>query len=68
MRVAIVSESFLPTLNFVSMLAGDDAMRMRMGEAGRRSVLDRSWDSICAELIGHHSSAIAHRTRALAVR
>jgi phosphatidylinositol alpha 1,6-mannosyltransferase len=52
---------------FVSMLAGDDAMRMRMGEAGRRSVLDRSWDSICGQLIGHYSSAIAHRSGALAV-
>jgi phosphatidylinositol alpha 1,6-mannosyltransferase len=50
------------------MLAGDDAMRLRMGEAGRRSVLDRSWDSICGELIGHYTTAIAHRRGALAVR
>jgi phosphatidylinositol alpha 1,6-mannosyltransferase len=47
----------------------DEPLRSRMGEAGRRGVLGRSWDSICAELVGHYDSAIATRVpRALVAR
>lgn len=38
----------------VEQLAGDAELRARMGEAGRRRVLGRSWDSVCAELVGHY--------------
>ena len=43
----------------VRALAGDGALRLRMGEAGRRAVLDRSWASICGELFAHYERAIA---------
>lgn len=48
----------------VKMLSADAPLRLRMGEAGRRAVLGRSWESICSELVGHYQSVIAgHRTR-----
>jgi phosphatidylinositol alpha 1,6-mannosyltransferase len=43
----------------VRALVGDGAMRLRMGEAGRRAVLDRSWAAICGELFAHYEAAIA---------
>lgn len=46
---------------FVSVLASDETLRLRMGEAGRRAVLDRSWESICGELIGHYERTITLR-------
>ncbi|WP_158862661.1 glycosyltransferase family 4 protein [Leifsonia sp. AG29] len=42
----------------VAMLARDAPLRLRMGEAGRRAVLGRSWDVVCAELIGHYERVI----------
>lgn len=42
----------------VRMLAVDGPLRLRMGEAGRRAVLGRSWDAICSELVGHYESVI----------
>ena len=30
------------------------ALRMRMGEAGRRKVLRRDWASVCDDLVGHY--------------
>jgi len=44
--------------NQVRALVGDGPMRLRMGEAGRRAVLDRSWASICGELFAHYEAAI----------
>ncbi|MBC7589556.1 MAG: glycosyltransferase family 1 protein [Salinibacterium sp.] len=44
-------------------LAGDELLRSRMGEAGRRAVLPRDWDSVCDELLGHYARAIAERVR-----
>ena len=32
-----------------------------MGEAGRRRVLDRSWESVCDELLGHYGDVITKR-------
>lgn len=46
---------------FVSVLVSDEKLRLRMGEAGRRAVLDRSWESICGELIGHYERTITLR-------
>jgi phosphatidylinositol alpha 1,6-mannosyltransferase len=42
-------------------LVENGALRRRMGEAGRRAVLGRSWDVICEELIGHYDSVIERR-------
>ena len=43
----------------VQALATDDALRSRMGEAGRRAVLPRDWESTCDELIGHYLRAVS---------
>ncbi|MGO1544637.1 MAG: glycosyltransferase family 4 protein [Gulosibacter sp.] len=51
---------------YVSRLAGDSALRARMGEAGRRRVLNRSWERICDDLLGHYEDVIALRNRAVA--
>jgi phosphatidylinositol alpha 1,6-mannosyltransferase len=45
----------------VERLCGDAALRARMGEAGRRSVIGRSWRTVCDELLGHYASVIAAR-------
>ena len=52
---------------YVARLAGDRMLRARMGEAGRRRVLDRSWESICDELLGHYEDvrAAGQKTPAL---
>jgi phosphatidylinositol alpha 1,6-mannosyltransferase len=47
----------------VQLLATDDAIRSRMGEAGRRGVLSRDWESTCDELVGHYARAISGRVR-----
>jgi phosphatidylinositol alpha 1,6-mannosyltransferase len=52
---------------YVEALSIDEPLRSRMGEAGRRAVLGRSWDSVCAELVGHYESAIATGAFASAV-
>ncbi|AYG04242.1 glycosyltransferase family 4 protein [Gryllotalpicola protaetiae] len=54
--------------NQVRALVGDGSLRLRMGEAGRRAVLDRSWAAICEELFAHYEASIAevraaHRAR-----
>jgi phosphatidylinositol alpha 1,6-mannosyltransferase len=36
-----------------------------MGEAGRRAVLSRSWDSVCAELVEYYEQAVTARRVAL---
>lgn len=41
----------------VAQLAHDPQLRSRMGEAGRRGVLGRSWEALCDELIGHYQRA-----------
>jgi phosphatidylinositol alpha 1,6-mannosyltransferase len=48
--------------SLVGALVTDEQLRLRMGEAGRRSVLDRSWSAICGQLMGHYESVIADRT------
>jgi phosphatidylinositol alpha 1,6-mannosyltransferase len=49
----------------IELLARDPALRRRMGEAGRRAVLGRTWESACDELLGHYRSVIrAHAARA----
>lgn len=43
----------------VEQLAGDPDLRSRMGEAGRRRVLGRSWEAICTELVSHYDRVVA---------
>jgi phosphatidylinositol alpha 1,6-mannosyltransferase len=47
--------------DLVQRLVSNPALRHRMGEAGRRAVLGRSWETICAELIAHYESVILSR-------
>ncbi|MGX5680828.1 glycosyltransferase family 4 protein [Schumannella luteola] len=44
---------------YVEGLVLDEPLRLRMGEAGRRAVVGRSWESVCDELIGHYESVLA---------
>ncbi|TFB52346.1 glycosyltransferase family 4 protein [Cryobacterium tagatosivorans] len=46
---------------FVTRLAEDGALRRRMGEAGRRSVLGRSWEGVCGALLEYYERAIDER-------
>ncbi len=41
---------------YVEALTIDESLRLRMGEAGRRTVLGRTWESVCDDLIGHYAS------------
>jgi phosphatidylinositol alpha 1,6-mannosyltransferase len=50
---------------FVEALTLDPELRARQGEAGRRTVLGKSWSSICEELVGHYEVAISRATPAL---
>ncbi|KAB1644781.1 glycosyltransferase family 4 protein [Gulosibacter chungangensis] len=43
---------------YVARLAADAGLRARMGEAGRRRVLGRSWAGICDELLGHYQAVM----------
>ncbi|GAA1642255.1 glycosyltransferase family 4 protein [Georgenia ruanii] len=43
----------------VRVLVADPAMRARMGEAGRRRVLPRSWDVLGEAIVGHYADAMA---------
>jgi phosphatidylinositol alpha 1,6-mannosyltransferase len=52
----------------VELLSRDPAMRHRMGEAGRRGVLGRSWESVCDELLAHYSSVRVRSARRASVR
>lgn len=46
---------------WVSRLVQDGALRQRMGEAGRRGVLGRSWENVCATLLDHYEQVIDER-------
>ena len=50
----------------VELLRGDEPLRLRMGEAGRRAVLGRSWEAVCDDLLGYYRSAIVERRLVLA--
>lgn len=47
----------------VQSLTEDAATRARMGEAGRRRVLGRSWPAVCDQLIRHYEKAAARALR-----
>lgn len=42
----------------VQRFVADDLLRESYGSAARVSVLDRTWDSVCGELMGHYAKAI----------
>ena len=52
--------------SLIDSLVSDASLRSRMGEAGRRAVLSRSWEAICSELLGHYDDVIGARRLALA--
>lgn len=47
-------------------LVDDRGLRERMGEAGRRRVLGRSWEALGDELVERYREVIAHRVLELA--
>ena len=47
----------------VATLVADAALRQRMGEAGRREVLPRSWEAVCDELLGHYAQVVEDHDR-----
>ncbi|MDI2099339.1 glycosyltransferase [Ruicaihuangia caeni] len=49
---------------YVRTLAADPALRARMGEAGRRRVLSRTWESVCIDLFARYEEVIAARRQA----
>jgi phosphatidylinositol alpha 1,6-mannosyltransferase len=53
---------------WVGQLVRDPLLRARMGEAGRRAVLGRSWSTVCTELIDHYQQAIDEHLAARADR
>lgn len=44
-------------------LIGDDAKRAAFSAAARESVLGRTWEKVCAELVGHYRKAIRMSVR-----
>jgi len=51
---------------FVEALVIDESLRSRMGEAGRRGVLGKTWAGVCSQLVDHYRAAIASRALARA--
>ncbi|GAA2171588.1 glycosyltransferase family 1 protein [Agrococcus versicolor] len=47
----------------VRTLVDASTMRARMGEAGRRRVLQRTWPRVCDELLAHYEGAQRHALR-----
>ena len=45
----------------VESLVRDPAARQRMGEAGRRTVIGRTWESICGQLVAHYAKVVARQ-------
>lgn len=60
----------LPVEQFTDQLPGavaalaDRALRVRFGEAARKSVLHRTWPAICNELLGHYLDVMGITTTA----
>jgi len=54
--------------DIVASLVADPAQRLRIGEAGRRSVLGKSWASVCETLLDYYHRAIGDHALATAQR
>lgn len=52
---------------YVEALVLDGELRARMGEAGRRTVLGKSWSSVCDELVAHYEAAVVRRATPVAL-
>jgi phosphatidylinositol alpha 1,6-mannosyltransferase len=50
----------------VAALATAPELRARMGEAGRRRVLGRSWAAVCDDLLGFYAQVVTARAVAVA--
>lgn len=50
-----------PLRDAVALLASDATLRARMGEAGRRRVLGRSWSTVCDQLLEHYEAVRMER-------
>ena len=48
----------------VELLARDPALRRRMGEAGRRTVVGKTWHTVCGELVEHYRRVVLARRAA----
>ena len=57
-RVGLLSGGQQQLIRQAQALAADPQLRARMGEAGRRRVLPRSWEALGDQLIGHYEDAI----------
>jgi phosphatidylinositol alpha 1,6-mannosyltransferase len=51
---------------YVEALVIDEKLRSRMGEAGRRAVVGKSWNATCDQLVQHYGAVIDARVAALA--
>lgn len=51
---------------YVTALANDAALRARMGEAGRRKILPRSWESLGDQLLQYYRVAISTHDQTIA--
>lgn len=45
--------------DYIERLVENQALRAKMGEAGRRRVLDRSWERVCDDLLEHYAELTA---------
>ncbi|MET1044242.1 MAG: glycosyltransferase family 1 protein [Microbacteriaceae bacterium] len=45
----------------VEALVHDETLRARMGEAGRRGVLGKTWASVCDDLVAHYQAVVARK-------
>ncbi len=54
----VTPDAALELRRAVELLAADPALRARLGEAGRRAVLGRTWEALGDRLIEHYESTI----------
>ena len=55
----VAPDAALELRRSVELLAADPALRARLGEAGRRAVLGRTWEALGDRLIEHYGATIS---------